>query len=169
MWVFLFSDLAYNLNMTIEKPKIKDLETIRQILEPWTEPGEIEKYLSRISSEISGQTKYSMNFWVIFNNDLVIGVGGLAEPLPIILPLAKTSKPGEIKILYLDNNYRGQGAGREMINFLENEAYSQGYTELFIRSAERYKDTAYGFYKKMGYKNLGKTENNMNIFNKIFK
>ena len=35
-----------------------------------------------------------------------------------------------------------------------------------IRSSERYKDTAYGFYEKMGYKNIGLTNNNMAVFNK---
>ena len=153
--------------MIIEKPKIEDLKMIRQILEQWTEPEEVDKYLSRINSEINDQTEYSMNFWVIKDNQFVVGVCGLAKPLPTILPLAKTNNPGEIKILYINDNNRNKGVGRQMINFLEQEAVNQSYTELFVRSAERYKETAHGFYKKMGYKNIGKTENNMNIFNKI--
>jgi len=154
--------------MIIEKPKTKDLENIRHILEQWTELEEVEKYISRINLEIEGNTEYSMNFWVIKDGDVLTGVGGLAEPLPLIMPFAKSDNPGEIKILYLDNNYRGQGAGKKMINFLENEAKNQGYKELFIRSAQRYEETAYGFYEKMGYVSLAKLDNNMSVFHKIF-
>lgn len=153
--------------MLIEKPKIEDLKMIRSVLEQWTESEEVEKYLSRIESEINGSTEYSMNFFVVKDQELVIGVGGLAKPLPIVLPLAKTSNPGEIKILYIDNNHRGKGFGREMINSLELEARNQGYLELFVRSAERYKDTAYNFYKNMGYEEIYKLENNMSVFYKI--
>jgi len=153
--------------MLIEKPKIEDLKMIRSVLEQWTESEEVEKYLSRIESEINGSAEYSMNFFVVKDQELVIGVGGLAKPLPIVLPLAKTSNPGEIKILYIDNNHRGKGFGREMINYLELEARNQGYLELFVRSAERYKDTAYNFYKNMGYEEIYKLENNMSVFYKI--
>jgi len=140
--------------MIIEKPKIEDLKMTRYVLEQWTEREEVEKYLSRTESEINGNTEYSMSFWVIKDEGVVIGVGGLAKPLPVILPLVKTSNPGEIKILYIDNDHRGKGVGRQMINFLEKAAINQGYKELFIRSAERYKDTAYVFYKRMGYEQI---------------
>ncbi|MGE5426015.1 MAG: GNAT family N-acetyltransferase [Bacillota bacterium] len=152
--------------MLIEKPRNEDLKMIRYILEQWTEPEEIEKYLSRIESEINGNTEHSMNFFVVKDRKLVTGIGGLAKPLPIILPLAKTSNPGEIKILYINNIHRGKGIGRQMVNYLEQEARNQGYTELFIRSAEKYKDTAYCFYKKMGYEQIHKLANNMKVFYK---
>jgi len=155
--------------MNIEKPKAEDLETIGRILIQWTELEEVEKYLHRINSEINGQTEYFMNFWVAKEKDLVIGVGGLARPLPVILSMAKSKNPGEIKILYIDNNYRGKGVGKEVINFLENEAKNQNYKELFIRSAKRYQNTAYGFYEKMGYAKLCELDNNMSVFYKIIK
>jgi len=153
--------------MEIVKPKIEDLEGIRKILEQWTENEEVEKYLGRIKDEINGITKFGMNFWVIKSNDLIVGVGGLADPLPVVIPLAQSGNPGEIKILYLDNEIRGKGFGKQMVEFLEKEARGQGYTELFIRSAERYKDTAYGFYEKVGYKKVGLLDNNMVVFAKV--
>ena len=155
--------------MIIQKPKIEDLEMIRRILEHWTDLEEVEKYLSRISSEINGQTEYSMNFWVIKEQGLIIGIGGLAKPLPLILPLARSGNPGEIKILYVDDSHRNLGAGKKMVRFLEVEARRQNYQELFIRSAKRYQNTAYGFYEKMGYMKLGELQNNMSIFYKTFK
>ncbi len=154
--------------MLIEKPKTEDLKMIRCVLEQWTEQEEVEKYLLRIESEINGITEYSMNFWVIKDGKSVVGISGLAKPLPLVLPLAKTDNPGEIKILYIDNNHRHQGAGSQMVNYLEQEAKNEGYKELFIRSAERYKDTAYDFYENMGYEQIHKLENNMSVFYKIF-
>ena len=153
--------------MIIRKPKIEDLDKIGQILKQWTDQEEVEKYLFRIKSEIDGYTEYSMNFWVGEDNGTIICISGLSNPLPIILSLAKSKNPGEIKIFYVDNNHRGKGIGRQMINFLEEEAKNQGYAELFVRSAERYKDTGHGFYEKMKYEFLGRTENNMAIFHRL--
>lgn len=169
-WLTVYEEVKkYSINMIIEKPKKEDLGTIREILEQWTEPEEVEKYLFRINSEIAGQTEYAMNFWVIKDKEFVSGIAGLAKPLSIILPLAKSSNPGEIKILYINNKHQGKGLGRKMISFLENEAKNQKYQELFIRSALRYQETAYGFYEKMGYVKLGKLDNDMSVFYKALK
>ena len=97
--------------------------------------------MERISREINGQTEFNMQFWVAKENHTVLGIIGLADPIPKVLPLAKTQKPGELKILYVDNE-------RILVQFIEPEAAKQGYQELLIRSTERYKDTAYVFYKK---------------------
>jgi len=152
--------------MNISKPKTEDLDKIFEILLQWTEKGEAEKYIKRIKNEINGTTEFNMSFWVIKKDDEIAGVGGLSDILPSIKNLSKTKNPGELKILYLDNKFRGQGFGKILLNFLEEKAKDNKYTELIIRSAERYKNTAYGFYEKMGYKNIGLTDNNMAVFNK---
>ncbi len=152
--------------MEIIKPKIEDLDKIFEILSQWTEKEEALKYTERIKNEINGMTEFNMSFWAIKKDDEVVGVGGLSDILPAIKSFAKTENPGELKILYLDNKTRGQGIGRVLLNFLEEKAKENKYTELMIRSAERYKDTAYGFYEKMSYKNIGLTDNNMAVFSK---
>ncbi len=76
--------------------------------------------------------------------------------MPKIIPFATTSKPGEIKILYVDNNFKRKGLGTQLIVFLENNARKKGYTELLVRSANRYVDTGYAFYSARGYKAVGK-------------
>jgi GNAT superfamily N-acetyltransferase len=152
--------------MNISKPKIEDLNKISEILLQWTEKEEAEKYVKRIKNEINGTTEFNMSFWVIKKDDEVVGVGGLSDVLPSIKSFTKTENPCELKILYLDNKFRGQGFGKILLNSLEEKAKENKYTELIIRSAERYKDTAYGFYEKMGYRNVGLTDNNMVVFNK---
>jgi len=67
-----------------------------------------------------------MHFWVVNDEDVAIGVVGLSDPLPKTLPFAKTNKPVEIKILYVDGNYQGKGVGRHLINFIEEEAKKEG-------------------------------------------
>ncbi len=152
--------------MNIIKPKIEDLDKIFEILIQWTEKDEALKYGERIKNEINGTTEFNMSFWVIKKDEEVIGIGGLSDILPKVKSFSKTENPGELKILYLDNKSRGQGFGKIFLNFLEEKARESKYTELMIRSAERYKDIAYGFYSKMGYNKLGLTDNNMAVFNK---
>lgn len=139
----------------IEKPKSKDLEKIKEILVQWTNREETDKYIKRISNEIDGETQFEMHFWLARNKKEVVGIIGLSDLLPKILFLAKTKNPGEIKILYIDKNYRGKGAGKMLVGFIESEARKKGYSELMVRSAKKYKETAYGFYKKIGYQEIG--------------
>ncbi len=156
----------------VEKPKGEDLPDIEEILNQWTEEEEVDKYIERIGNEIDGHTEFNMQFWVARDNDKVIGIIGLSNPLPKVIPLAKTQKPGEIKILYVDNKEQGKGIGRTLVGFIENEAKRQGYKELLVRSAERYKNTTWGFYKKLGYSDLGiitggDNKKKMQVFEKI--
>lgn len=150
----------------IIKPKIEDLDRIFDILFQWTEKEEAEKYVKRIKNEINGTTEFNMSFWIIKKDEEIAGTGALSDILPSIKSFSKTENPCELKILYLDDKFRGLGLGKIFLNFLEEKAKKNENTELMIRSAEKYKDTAYGFYEKMGYKNVGLAYNHMAIFSK---
>ena len=141
--------------LPVVKPTLEDLHKITEIMSFWVEEDEVEKYIERIKNEIEGKTEFNIHFWVVKDNDEVVGVTGLCDPLPNILKFAKTKYPGELKILYLDPNSRGKGIGRKLLVFIENEARKQGYKEILIRSAKRFRDTAYGFYERMGYSKVG--------------
>jgi GNAT superfamily N-acetyltransferase len=154
----------------ITKPSLSDLSEIELILSQWTETIEVEKYLSRIKNEINGIVEYHTYFWVIKNNDQTVGIGGLADPLPKTLPFASSLNPLEIKILYLDNNSRGLGLGKQLLQFLETEAKKTNCSELLIRTSDRYKTTAWDFYQHLGYKLAGYLDNDghqMAVFRKI--
>ena len=154
----------------IVKPSISDLTAIKVILSQWTESSEVDKYLSRIEKEINGIVEYHTYFWVIKTDDQVSGIGGLADPLPKTLPFASTSKPAEIKILYLDDRFRGHGLGKQFLNFLELEAKKTNYLEILIRTAERYQCTAWDFYQHLGYLLAGYLDNDghkMAVFQKV--
>jgi GNAT superfamily N-acetyltransferase len=156
----------------ITKPRPNDLPVIEKILSQWTETKEKVKYVNRIEQAIGGKTEYGMRFWVAREGNLCVGVAGLSDPLPKVLSLAKTDKPGEIKILYVDKDSQGKGAGRALIEYLEKSARESGYKELLVRSAERYRETAYGFYEKVGYEKAGKVPGGeegkeMQVFGKV--
>jgi GNAT superfamily N-acetyltransferase len=158
--------------ITIDKPTNSDISTIKNIMYQWTEKEEVEKYLIRIDNEIKGNIEFNLHFWVARENNDVLGIIGLCDPLPKIIPFSKTKKAGEIKILYVDGQQQGKGVGKSLISFVEQEAERQGYQELLVRSAKKYKDTAYGFYKKMGYSDIGTIINDkgksMQLFEKLF-
>lgn len=150
----------------VRKPKTEDFERIKEILLQWTEKDEVEKYLKRIQNEIEGNIEFNINFWVLDKDNVCIGVGALSDILPELNLFTQTDKSIELKILYLDNLIRGQGLGKLLLTFLENKAKKNHFKEIILRSAERYKDTAYGFYEKMGYAKVGLTDNNMTVFSK---
>jgi len=156
--------------LNIIKPKPGDLKQIENILTQWTEKEEVDKYIERISNEINGKTEFNMHYWVAKEDEKVLGVAGLSDPLPKTLPFAKTDRPAEIKIIYVDGESQGHGIGKSLINFLEDQAKTLGYTELMVRSANRYKFTAYGFYLKSGYEKCGilaeKNDQDMQVFRK---
>lgn len=150
---------------------MKDIETI---LFCWIEAKEVEKYIQRIKSEINGSVEFNLHFWAAREDGRVVGITGLCGPLPKILEFARTHKPGELKILYLDPKSRGKGIGKMLLKFVEHEAKKEGYKEILIRSAERFRDTAYIFYEKMGYAKVGVVESDSNseqmqLFEKAYK
>ncbi len=153
--------------MLIRKPTIEDIEIIDKILTQWTELEEVNKYVERIKKETEGIIEYNTMFWLCEMDDKVVAIGGISDPLPKVMNFSKKTKPGEIKIIYVDNDYRGKGVGSFLLNSLENELKTRSYDEILVRSAERYKDTAYGFYEKMGYERVGTLEDqNMAVFYK---
>jgi GNAT superfamily N-acetyltransferase len=143
------------IKIIIDKPNLGDLGEIKGILAQWTDKSEVDKYIKRIKNEIAGKIEFNTHYWVARDSGVPVGIVGLCDPLPQVLPFAKTRHPGKFKILYIDGAYRGRGIGRKLVDFLESEAKKEGYTEVLARSAEKYRDTSYGFYEKMGYKEAG--------------
>ena len=157
----------------VAKPTRSDISAIEKILSFWTEQKEADKYIKRIENEIDGKTKFNLQFWTAKEKNKPLGIIGLCNPLPTVIPFAKTKKPGEIKILSVDNQSRKKGIGKKLVQFTEDEAQKQGCKELLVRSSRKYKNTAYGFYKKMGYSDLGVIKNTsgkpMQLFEKLLK
>lgn len=48
--------------------------------------------LDRIRAGIAGTKEYGMEFYVMKNEGVIVGVGGLADPLPAIMSYAGTGQ-----------------------------------------------------------------------------
>ncbi len=169
--------MCYNyfvLDCILVKPQQEDLVQIKKILSQWNDDLETQKYVNRVKNEIGGYKEFDMKFWVLKIDGEVIGMGGLADCQPKIKPFIQTNKPKELKTIYLEQEYRGKGLGRKLIEFLQSKAKSLGYTELLLVSAERYRKTAYGFYEKIGFKQLGEVagmseQDKIAVFSRLLK
>lgn len=159
-------EFVITLIVKIDKARLEDVDKITEILSQWTDQEEVDKYKIRIIDEINGKTEFGMKFWVISDDNKIVGVAGLADILPKINGFAKTDNAIEIKILYLDRKQRGKGYGKIFLEFLENQARKQKKSKILIRSAIRYQDTAWEFYEKYGYKRCGTIDNDMAVFRK---
>lgn len=58
-----------------------------------------------------------------------------------------------INMIYLNENYRNKGLGKELVRFWETEMKSKGY-ELVMTSTLS-NEQAQNFYRKLGYKDSG--------------
>jgi GNAT superfamily N-acetyltransferase len=66
--------------------------------------------------------------------------------------------------LYVDQNYRGQGIGAELINSIINKAEELGYNTLFLRT-EHTSD----YYKKRKWEFVCKTKDSKGIDTEVYK
>jgi N-acetylglutamate synthase-like GNAT family acetyltransferase len=71
-----------------------------------------------------------------------------------ILAIGGFKKSGEVKTMYSNVNFRGEGYGKKMMLYLEEEAKKIGIKQLFLWSSPK----AIDFYKKMGFQNKNKED-----------
>ena len=64
-----------------------------------------------------------------------------------------TADIGEIKRMYVREQYRGKGVGRDLIDFLVREAPGIGYTRIRLDS-NRFMADAHRLYKRAGFKEI---------------
>ena len=66
----------------------------------------------------------------------------------------------ELKAMYLDQEYRGQGLGRKLMGIVISEAKRLGYKSIVLDSMSQYK-SALKLYEKTGFKNTERYNDNM--------
>lgn len=91
-------------------------------------------------------TRYSENeqlenIWLIYSNDFPIGC---------IAYRKKCDEVGEVKRLYIRNEYRGQGISKELLKTVENYAKEQGCNTLFLDTRITLEPAA-SIYRSFGF------------------
>jgi len=143
----------------IRPAETKDLPAIGSILSDWLSKDEVDHYTKSVKDIVSGSSskpQFDSHYFVAVLNQEIIGVAGFRTPLPKLLNFTSTSKPAELCMLYVAKDHKGKkGAGKALLDFVISQAIEKGYEELVVRSAEKFKDTGWGFYDHMGFTRVG--------------
>jgi GNAT superfamily N-acetyltransferase len=86
-------------------------------------------------------------FWVVESNAKIIGSFGIEN---------RGDDSTELRRMYLDRDYRGQGVAQQMLSRAEQRARELGFSRMILSTAE-VQVAALAFYRKSGYR-LVKTE-----------
>lgn len=88
---------------------------------------------------------------VAVDGDRVVGLAGLQ----IGRSLEHDSPVGKLSELVVDENHRGRGLGKALVQAVEREARARGCTFLYLTTAHRRKE-AHAFYERIGFVETGK-------------
>ena len=98
--------------------------------------GEDSHYYTRYS-----ENENIENVWVVYEENL---------PAGCIAYRTKTDGVGEVKRLFIRNEYRGKGISKELLNLLEKHAREQGCTKLFLDTRITL-EPAVSLYRAVGF------------------
>ena len=92
-------------------------------------------------------------------NDILIAA--LDEDVMLGCCLLTPIEKGVVRLrqMAVQNNVQGKGIGAAMMNYAENLARDKGYKKLIMHARE----TAVGFYEKLGYKKVSKEFNEVSL------
>ena len=92
-------------------------------------------------------------------NDILIAA--LDEDVMLGCCLLTHAGEGVVRLrqMAVQNNLQGKGIGASMMNYAETIARDKGYNKLMMHARE----TAVGFYEKLGYKTVGNEFTEVNI------
>jgi amino-acid N-acetyltransferase len=121
----------------IERPILKDIELIQQLLKPFIDDGII---LKRDDDEIATNIR---SYLIIKNRGKIVGIGALH---------IYSKSLAEIRSLAVDKNYQGQGLGKKIVLGLEQEAKKFGITQLLTLTYQK------EFFEKLGFIEISKEE-----------
>lgn len=99
---------------------------------------------------------FEVFFCLTSDDDRVIGTVALKK---------LNDNTSELKALYLDSRYRGQGWGKQLINVIIAEARNSGYKTIVLDSMKQYKE-ARKLYEKCGFIDCARY--NDNIYADVF-
>lgn len=136
-----------------------DLGAINAVLLDWLSDQETLHYTKTINEVVLDSTTepvFDSHYYVAIFGKEVIGVVGFRTPNPKLLQFSTTQKPAELCMLYVTKQYRGgRGVGTALLQYVMEEAQKRKYEELLVRSSEKFSDTGWGFYDKMGFARVG--------------
>jgi len=151
-------------NIKIRDVKVSDLDFVKKIYSVhWTNANgnsdlnEVEYALGLVRDSINktgDSIKFNEHYIVADIDGEVVGVLGYKKLFAKFLHFAKTSKPIELSNLFVAADKIKTGVGRTLVGELIKRAKDDGYSELVVRSANRWKNS-WQFYDKLGFERVG--------------
>ena len=118
---------------------------------------DFQRLVSLLDSDLKARDGEDHSFYAQFNkidatkNAVVAYKNNTAVACGAFKPYA--DKTVEIKRMFVDSNYRGQGIAQQVLLELEKWAAELGYTKCVLETGKRQPE-AIGLYEKAGYKRI---------------
>lgn len=139
------------MEIKIRSATTEDLGDINSVLSEWLSLKEVAHYLDLIKQSIEqspGSLKFDSHFFVAESDKKVIGLAGFRKLLPKLIKFSNTNNPSELSMIYVSNKHRGGKVGTTLLNEIIEQTKNKNYTELIVRSSDRFIKTGWGFYDK---------------------
>ncbi|MBN2157000.1 MAG: GNAT family N-acetyltransferase [Candidatus Lokiarchaeota archaeon] len=104
----------------------------------------IEKYVNNFIEKKAFTSEYSFFLIHHITDDKYIGMGAIRK---------HTESVGEIKRMYLEDEYHGEGYGLQLLKFLLDTAKTQGYEKVRLDTL-KFMDKAQRIYDYVGFKEI---------------
>ncbi len=165
------------MNIVIRSSEISDLVSIRKILEGnWiginglVQDDEIEYILKLIENSINktdNAIKFKEHYIVADIGKEIVGILGYRKLFYKFRSFAKTDNPIELHILFILKDRIKNGIGTALIDNLVNMAPDEGYSEIIVKSSDRWKNS-WDFYDKIGFERVGRTKSDSGNITQIW-
>ena len=153
---------------TVRPLRAADLTSVERILRIWVRdsPGsppldaEVGRHLTLMAASLVEERGYRY-LVAATEAEGIVGVIGMRPPSGEMLRFAGTSRPVELINIYVDTQHRrGRGTGTALVRELERLARESGYSEMFVNSGPRYRQTGWEFFDRLGdYERRGLARN----------
>jgi GNAT superfamily N-acetyltransferase len=147
-----------------------DLGSITLLMQEWfhdpiTGESDVHEVLEHMQNSLDHTNERV--YFVAADGDEIVATIGLRYPAErteqFISKTIPNPNPTELIAMYAKSSHHKKGVGRSLVEKLKSYARDQNFTEILIKSSPRYKDTAWGFYDKMGYTRIGTIESTHDV------
>ncbi|MDQ5912408.1 MAG: family N-acetyltransferase [Patescibacteria group bacterium] len=160
------------MNPHISPITIEDIPTVSNILsQSFSDTEDVQYMINLIKDSLSDTPQYPGEFYVVTKDDkgTVVGFLGYRNATTKLKQFSTGNKPIEIYSLFVDMNMRQKGIGRSLVNFLEEHALTNGYDEIIVKSADKFKETGWVFYEKIGFTLAGTVEGSTGSLSNVYR
>ena len=160
------------MNLNISPITSEDLPSVANILsQSFSDTEDIQYMINLIKDSLSDTPQYPGEFYVVAKDDkgTVVGFLGYRDAATKLKQFSTGNKSIEIYSLFVDINARQKGIGRSLVKFLEEYAVGNGYDEIIVKSADKFKETGWIFYEKIGFTLAGTVEGSTGSLSNVYR